>query len=353
MTTVYISDPETGGLKTFGTKKKPSNNHAKITYPNVTSVLEQGAKMDDYENPTAAKLRKPRASKAAAKMAEDEKVREYQREHGEPPPMVSPVGAALEAIAVALVPEVSPITTPSEGGVSVTPGGVEFGGGRPNGYYTPDGRRCVSVTTVLGKFDSKGGLLHWYYKNGMTDGLRHAKGEPLIGAENFARDAMAIGSAVHARVESILLSKDQPGEMPDEALEKQAALCFSSWREWYEGAALTPVAIELPLLHAERAVGGTVDAVLRDKSGKLVLLDWKTSKEVYPQAIIQTAAYRWLWEEELREEIARCVVLRIDKETGRRRVVEMNARELIVPTDQWLRFVDAYRASAEIEKLLK
>lgn len=251
-------------------------------------------------------------------------------------------------------PSVAIAMEKATGRTFIVPPNIERGKGRPKaGYYTRTGRRCVSVTTVLSKFGDSGGLLGWYYKNGITDGLRQAAGEPMIGSDNFAVDATTIGSAVHARVEAFLCGERMPEPLKNEEWETKAARCFESWTEWFLAEGLAPVALELPLVHHLQAIAGTLDGVFRDKGGRLVLLDWKTSATVYSSALVQAAAYKYLWEEDLREDIARCAVLRIDKDTGRRRYVPMNARELVEPTKQWIRLFEAYRADAEIAKLLK
>lgn len=237
----------------------------------------------------------------------------------------------------------------------IPPPPIEVGTGRPaGGYYTTGGKRCASVTTILSKWGDSGGLLGWYYKNGITDGMRLQRGEPAIGADNFSTDALEIGSAVHARVESHLLGRTQPMALLKEEWEAKAARCFASWLEWYDGAELVPVALELPMVHNATAIAGTLDAVFRDKSGNLVLLDWKTSKDIYGKELVQAAAYRWLWEEDLRDPIARIAVLRIDKDSGRRRLVEVSKpEEHAVCLDQWLSLVGCYRRDAQIVRFTK
>ena len=37
----------------------------------------------------------------------------------------------------------------------------------PKGYFTKDGKRVPSVTTILGKFKEAGGLMHWSWECGM------------------------------------------------------------------------------------------------------------------------------------------------------------------------------------------
>jgi len=52
---------------------------------------------------------------------------------------------------------------------------------------------------------------------------------------------------------------------------------------------------ETPLVSEKYQFGGTLDAIM--VNGELALGDWKTSNAVYPDHIIQLAAYWKLWEE--------------------------------------------------------
>ena len=43
--------------------------------------------------------------------------------------------------------------------------------------------------------------------------------------------------------------------------------------------------------------GGTIDTIVRDRHGRLCVGDWKSSKAVYSDYLLQIAAYKILWEE--------------------------------------------------------
>jgi hypothetical protein len=62
--------------------------------------------------------------------------------------------------------------------------------------------------------------------------------------------------------------------------------------------------------------GGTPDAVGRI-NGQLSLLDWKTSKAIYAEYLIQLAAYAHLWNSNRGEQITGGIhCCRFDKSTG-------------------------------------
>ena len=66
----------------------------------------------------------------------------------------------------------------------------------------------------------------------------------------------------------------------------------------------------------EFCVAGTLDAVAKLKDGRIVVIDFKSSKGFYDGYDLQIAAYRNCYEKMKQDEVDGQGVLRLDKETG-------------------------------------
>ena len=163
---------------------------------------------------------------------------------------------------------------------------TKAGSGRPKaGYFLADGTRVPSVTTVLGRFKDSGGLIHWAWTMG-RDGKDYRE----------ERDAAAnAGTAAHAAVEAHLHGRPWDWLAVSEAIRGKAQASFEAFLEWESQTQLQVTQTELPLVSEAHRFGGTFDAILIH--GKRSIGDWKTSGAVYPEYLIQVAAYGRLWEE--------------------------------------------------------
>jgi hypothetical protein len=70
---------------------------------------------------------------------------------------------------------------------------------------------------------------------------------------------------------------------------------FENYLKWADTTKIEIVEQEIPLVSEKYQFGGTPDAIM--VRGELALGDWKTSNSVFPDHIIQLAAYKELWEE--------------------------------------------------------
>jgi len=176
-----------------------------------------------------------------------------------------------------------------------------------------DGTRVPSVTTVIGRYKDSGALIGWAHKQGLA-------GVPLHEARDRAAD---IGSAVHAALEvelsggdpraALLAYTPHTHEGPDADFLRKCERAYSAFRKWWEQSRLEVLATEVPLVSERWAVGGTLDAILREPDGALALGDWKTSKGVYLDHPVQLAAYARIWEETRGDHIASAHLMRFSK----------------------------------------
>jgi len=151
-------------------------------------------------------------------------------------------------------------------------------------YKTSGGKRVPSVTTILKSLSfGNDGLMYWAWKAG-DDGLT---------LEEARAPAVTVGTVAHAMIEAHIKgeSADLVGLPAD--IVSRAMVAFNVWREWAELTGYEMLASEVSLVDDELLFGGTFDCVLLKK--KRILVDWKTTSGIYPDHLVQVAAYGHLW----------------------------------------------------------
>lgn len=173
------------------------------------------------------------------------------------------------------------------------------------GYFLKDGTKVPGVTTILSRFKSSGGLIHWAWNLGMQ-GLDY---------RDVRDSAASSGTLAHALVDADIHGLPcDTSAYPDE-IRSKAEAAYGSYLEWKRQTNLKPVATEMQLVSEKYKYGGTPDAILAQD--KLSLGDWKTGN-VYPEMLIQLAAYKNLWEENFPDKpiVGGFHLLRFSKEHG-------------------------------------
>jgi len=166
----------------------------------------------------------------------------------------------------------------------------------PRKGYWLDGERLPSVTTVLGARKDAGGLIRWANAQGL-------EGKTLEEARAGAPEA---GTLAHDGIEAYIHGVDYfrdselPGliELHGEDVVRLAREGFASFLDWYShsGIIIDPAKTELTMISKAHRFGGTPDAI-GEFRGKTILLDWKVSKGLYADYVLQIAAYTKLVEE--------------------------------------------------------
>jgi hypothetical protein len=191
------------------------------------------------------------------------------------------------------------------------------GWGRSSRFYPcPDGVDRVSVTTVIGVL-AKPALIGWAAKeernlvlDAAAEFLVESKEvvnpreyrkflEARLGAQKAhvkkLRAATDIGSAVHEKIEWTLRGELQQAVGPEPQLEGAALWAFMAWEDWRKSVNLVPVQIEQMVYSVKHGYAGTLDlfAEMDLPTGQrgMAVLDWKTSKALYPESSLQSAAY--------------------------------------------------------------
>lgn len=176
---------------------------------------------------------------------------------------------------------------------------LEFDPARHQYRVISKGRKykVPSVTAVIGILN-KPALIPWAVnatldvcKGAVAPGTEYAETylEAVWGAARKASsvlksEAAARGTETHRSIESVLKGTGEEG------LRSLAPL-----QEFLRAFRID--GIERRVYSRRHRYSGTLDALARQEDS-LVLLDWKTSKSIYPEFRLQTAAYQLAWEEE-------------------------------------------------------
>ena len=157
------------------------------------------------------------------------------------------------------------------------------------GYKNKDGKRIPGVTTIIGRFKDSGGLLYWACEQGKA--IERGEISSLYDKRDAAADA---GTLAHEMVEAYINGDSLP-ILPDTEIGKQAKQGFENYIEWADNNRIKVIKQEMEMTSELYQFGGCPDAMGIDNQGRLCILDWKTSNGVYPDYLIQLAAYRQLW----------------------------------------------------------
>ena len=154
-------------------------------------------------------------------------------------------------------------------------------------YTLKDGTPVPSVTEILGNVGWKSyGLMHWAHGLGLKGiGLK----------EERARLADA-GTLAHDMVECEIKGKPMPpldGLAPD--VVERAQQSFNAFREWRKTSRFELVASEVVIVSEALKYGGQIDCIAH--LDEVAVVDWKSSKQLYPDQVVQLAAYGALWTE--------------------------------------------------------
>ena len=172
-------------------------------------------------------------------------------------------------------------------------------------YKLKNDQRVPSVTTIIGRFKEAGGLIHWAWQLG-KEGKDYRE---------VRDDAANAGTLAHQAVEAFI--RGQSFVYPEESeIVQKARKAFGAFIEWAEQTQLKATHTEVSMISEKHKYGGTMDALLI--SGKRSVGDWKSSNALYPEYLVQIAAYGKLWEENHPDEpiTGGYHLLRFDKTNG-------------------------------------
>jgi hypothetical protein len=165
--------------------------------------------------------------------------------------------------------------------------------GRGHSYWL-DGTKLPGVTTILGEAMRKRALENWAAEVTAKTAVDRwddlaampvsARLDTLTRARWEQRDAAALdGTQIHTYAEAIVTGAEV--DVPPRYLGQVQAVA-----RFMDAWGIEPVAREASVFHHTDGWAGTID-LLAGMRGTLWLLDWKTGKGVYPDMVLQLAAY--------------------------------------------------------------
>jgi CRISPR/Cas system-associated exonuclease Cas4 (RecB family) len=145
--------------------------------------------------------------------------------------------------------------------------------------------------------------------------------EPLLkgmkGAyRGVSRDALNIGSLTHEWVEAAINWKIAEGEIPKMPKQEEAVNAIHAFQDWVGENVVEWKSAEEKIYHRKYKYAGTVDA-RAIINGEYCVIDWKTSKRVYPEYYLQVAAYAKAVEDMHGIPVDATYILRCDKASGK------------------------------------
>lgn len=174
--------------------------------------------------------------------------------------------------------------------------------------YKLDGIRIPGTTTIIDCVGwNKRFLMAWAWRKG-TEGEDY---------RDVSKRAATAGTIAHYMIEC-----DLRGTLPDLAqypadLVALATQAFTNYLEWKALMNFQVISLEEHLVCKEYRYGLTPDCICTINN-KISLFDWKTSSGLYPEMLLQLAAYIHGWNENKPDQqiVNGAYLLRIDSESA-------------------------------------
>lgn len=155
-------------------------------------------------------------------------------------------------------------------------------------HYQRDknGEHLPGVTTVLNILN-KPALTKWANNLGLRG----------IDSNRYVSERAEIGTLAHEAIMAYFLKKKVDTSDYSENQIRQARIAVSFFHKWRKIYQVKPILIEKQLVSRIYGYGGTLDLFAELTTGisrTRELVDFKTSKDIFPTAYVQVAAYRQL-----------------------------------------------------------
>jgi hypothetical protein len=211
----------------------------------------------------------------------------------------------------------------------------------PNSHlYKKDGELLTSVTGATSVMDKSGALLNWAEK---LANLHVADIDPAEKFEGYQvkelvsvathqyaivkKEAASIGDLVHDFAKRFALWQMKQGDKPKiEDWPKEAMNGINGFLDWFNSYQVIFSEVEQVVYSLKYRYVGRYD-LLATIDGNLTILDYKTSKSIYPEAYYQISAYEQAWNEAKLEKIDGRQILHFQKDTGEFHVHEISDKD--------------------------
>ena len=198
---------------------------------------------------------------------------------------------------------------------------IEFNPKGRGARYTVNGLKKKGVTTIIGERFGKGALMWWAencvfealyqklkYDKKAVDEVQQFVDDLKYRVKGIKENASNIGTNMHSLCEDYITGKN-PVEPTTEPLKTM----FDKFKKFWKKRNFEIVETEKTYYSDELDVCGTLDVLVKRK-GKIGILDFKTSKDFYPDMPVQIHTYKKLVEDSTKHKIEFLAVINIPKE---------------------------------------
>ena len=204
----------------------------------------------------------------------------------------------------------------------------------PTVDYKIDNKKVPSVTTILGRFKNATGLLIWANQIGLKGQLY----------QDELKKAGDIGTALHDLAEIHI--KEEYYELPE---DKKVRNCFNQFLEWWDNNNYKVTWTEKHFCSEKYSYGGTPDLLVNEN----ILVDFKTSKGIYADYLVQGSAYAKLIEENESRKIDKFIICRFPKDNSQTEIKEFSKEDLDNAFSYFKLLRKAFDLDKQINKLIK
>ena len=150
-----------------------------------------------------------------------------------------------------------------------------------------------------------------------------------------------VGTVVHDLIERHL-----KGLSIAEQSDPKVVNCWNLFVKWWEKSRYEVVELEKKIYSSKWDYAGTLDLIVKDEKGSLVLIDIKTSNSISFDYYLQLNAYKVAYEEETKQKIRKALVVRLPKKDS-----EIEFRDIPLTKDLFKAFIGAKTIWQEMKKL--
>ncbi len=209
----------------------------------------------------------------------------------------------------------------------------------PTTGYKVNGKKVPSTTTVLGRFKDATGLIIWANNLGL-------EGKSYFDELKKAGD---IGTSFHDLAEIYIKGGEPP--IADDPIVHKVFLIFKEWWDSYE---CEIIFTEKNYNNENLLIGGCPDLFVK-KDGKNILIDFKTSKKIYGDHLIQLSAYSKLIRDGDNIEVDEAIIYRFPKDPAEdeAEIKVFSKQDLELGLSQFLLFRKAFDLDKQINKITR
>ena len=241
-----------------------------------------------------------------------------------------------------------------------------MGWGKPKvRTYDRNGLKYVSTTQNISIIDKSAPLMGWaakctanHVEENFNDVVRELTIEEEVLLANLLKEAKKSRSQVSKQAlqdgsdAHDLFDREAKGNGPGAnelaTFNEAVQTAYTNYLTFMATSGFVNLESEVEVFHDAIHSAGTCDRICRDPDGRIVLLDWKTSTAIFPEAEMQAVVYAKSWESMGREPLVidRAMVVR----TAKNQKFKWSRDVVEVPREAWDVHWSGYIAAQQLFK---